>query len=275
MEVQVPSKTVYFPLFRLAETVLQDLLPKLSDEEIFALVSNENWVAFPLPGEDTKDQIENRPDPHIDLKLTATTVRIGLRCNTVPSVEKLANILQDYHLPEKDALVESMQKLDDDFQTVVYAKIKEHNRQEKGDYETSFQRRTNQLDKKEIEAMFEESGRIRERGKNRMKDEHLPHNPVTPVIEIAFSTFDRGDDQMFVSKLSQLKPIYETCLKVKTAASIRAELRKSSPKKSKMASRRAVFTCSKCGKKFAKEEAKQRKFCDVDGMRIHADLVYN
>jgi len=88
-EQEVPPKQDYISFFRLSEEVLGELLPKLSDDEIVNLVSNANWVAFPLPGELRKDEIENRPDPHIDLRLSADTLRIGLRCNTVLSVDKL------------------------------------------------------------------------------------------------------------------------------------------------------------------------------------------
>ena len=269
MEVQIPAKQDYIPLFRLSESVLQALLPMLPDDQIVSLVSNQNWVAFPIPGEETREEIENRSDPHIDLRLTSKSVRIGLRCNTVPSVDKMQNILLDYHLPEKDAIVSSMQKLDGDFQTAVYAKIKEHNWSERADYQTRFQRQTNLLDRAGIEEMFERSRHIREEGKRRMKDEDLPHNPVTPVLDLAYSTVERGNDASFLSKLAQLKPIYETCLKIKTAGSIRAEPRV------KKKSRSAIFNCPKCGKEFTKEDARLRKFCDLDGMRIRAVFVYD
>lgn len=276
MEAQVPAKEDYIHFFRLAETVLLDLLSKLSSEEIVSLVSNENWVAFPLPEEETKDEIENRSDPHIDLKLLQNTIRIGVRCNTVSSVDKLKNILQDYHTSDKAALVASMQALDGDFQTAVYAKIKEHSRFEPGEYQIKFQKQTNQLDAEGIDEMFRRSSEIREEGRRRLEEEHLGRNPVTPVIDIAFATVDKRNDQLFLSKLSQLKPIFETCLRVKTAASIRAEQRKSSPKKvNKLISRRATFSCPKCGKQFTEEEAKQKKFCDVDGMKIRTVFVYN
>ena len=275
MEVQIPPKTDYVRYFELSESVLQELLPKLTEEQIVSLVSNVNWVAFPLPGEESRDEIENRPDPHIDLRLLESTVRIGLRCNTVNSVDKLQNILQEYHLPEKDALIASMLKLDDDFQTMVYAKIKEHNWSERAEYRVRFAERTNKLDKAGFDKMFQRSSEIREEGKRRMREEHLPHNPVTPVIEIAFTTIARGNDQLFLDKLSQLKPIYATSLKVKTASSIRAELRASNSKKSRMSSRTAIFNCPKCGKEFTKEDAKLRRFCDVEGMKIQTTFVYN
>jgi hypothetical protein len=275
LEVQVPAKTEYIPFFRLSEPVLGEIMPRLSDERIAELVSNENWVAFPISEEETKGEMENRLEPHIDLSLTDTKVRLGIRCNPVQSVDKLQNILQEYHTLERNALVEAMKNLDDDFQTVVYAKLKEHFWFEKGEHQARFQRQTNQLDEAGIREMLAESSRIRQEGKTKMKEKNLSVNPETPVIEIAFTAIDRRDDRLFQHKLAQLKPIYETCLKVKTESSIRAEKKKRAVEKSRVPSRTAIFSCPKCGTEFSKDEAQLRKFCDVDGMKIRVTFVYN
>ncbi len=217
-------------------------------------------------GETSKEEIENRPDPHIDLRLHGSTVNIGLRCNTVSSVEKLQNILENYHSKEKGALLESMRHLDDDFQTAVYAKIKEHNWSERAIYDPQFQMQTSKIDESAINRMFERAKQIRTEGVNRKKDEKKP-NPVTPVIDIAFATIAKNDEQLFKSKLSQLKPMYETCLMVKTTSALKAEMRRKSK------TREAIYCCSKCGKKYSKDEARSKKFCDLDGMRIHAIFI--
>jgi hypothetical protein len=269
--LQIPARQEYVPYFRLSESVLGELLPRLSDEEITQLVSSLNWVALPLPGEQTKEEIENRSGPHIDFRLTESSMRIGLRCNTVPSVDKLRNILQECHTSEKSSLVSGMGQLDDDFQTTVYAKIKEHNWSERGEYLVRFQRQTNKIDAAGFDEMFAISDQIRAEGKGRQKEEKLPHNPVTPVIDIAYTTIGRGDDQLFNSKISQLKPLYETCLKVKTDSMIRTEERL---KKTKTSTKTTAFECSKCRKRYSKEEARELKwFCNVDRMRIRTVFV--
>ncbi len=275
LEVLDPAKEEYIPFFRMAESVLKELLPKLSDGQIAGLVSNENWVAFPVSEEESKDEMENRLEPHIDLSLTNTTVRVGIRCNPVDSVDKLQNILEDYHTPERNALVEAMNRVDSDFQTVVYAKLKHHYWREKGEHEERFRKQTNQLEDAGIREMLGKSGEIRRDGKTRMRDEKLSVNPSTPVIEIAFTIIDRKDGELFKRKLSQLKPIYETCLKVKTDSFLRAEKRKREGKKSEVSSRTSVFSCPKCGKQFSKEEFKIRRFCDVDDMKIRASFAHD
>jgi len=228
-------------------------------------------MAFPMPGEKSKEDIENRPFPHIDIHVESTTVRMGLRCNTVKSVDRLQNVLESYHSSEKAAILHAIEKLDDDFQTVVYAKIKEHNRSERGKHEPQFQMQTNKIDESLINQMFERSKQIRIEGSNRMRDENKPHNPVTPVIEIAFVTIPRGNEQLFKSKLSQLEQIFETCLKLKTLGFIRSEIRRKP--KIKVANRKTRFCCPKCGKEYSKDEARSKKFCDLDGMRIHVIFI--
>ncbi|HXQ92714.1 MAG TPA: hypothetical protein VN739_06880 [Nitrososphaerales archaeon] len=268
MEVRI-GKSDYIAFFRLSEAVLQDLLPILPDEEIVSLVSNSNWVALPMSGETSKEEIENRPDAHIDLRLDGATVRIGLRCNTVSSVEKLQNILEDYHSREKGTLLEAMKGLDGDFQTIVYAKVKEHNWSERANYDSRFQLQTNKIDETAIDLMFERAKQIRTEGIDRMRDENKPYNPVTPVIDVAFSTIARDDEQLFKSKLSQLKPMYETCFKVKTATALKAELRR------KPKTREVMYCCPKCGKNYSKDEARSKRFCDDDWMKIRAIFINN
>lgn len=165
-----------------------------------------------------------------------------------------------------------MGDLDDDFQTAVYAKVKEHNWAERGDYEIRFQRQTNKIDDAGFDQMFASSDRVRGEGKERMRDRSLAHNPITPVIDLAYATIIRGDDQNFMAKLSQLKPLYEICLKVKTAGAIQSLERSS---KKNMSTRSAIFSCPKCGKKFTKDEARAKRFCDVDGMKIRVVFVYD
>ena len=270
LEIQI-ERSDYIPFFRLSETILGDRLPKLTDEEIMSFLSNANWIAFPMPGEKTKEEIENRPFPHIDLNIQGTTVRIGLRCNTVKSVDRLRNVLESYHSSEKAAILEAMKNLDDDFQTIVYAKIKEHNWSERGKHESKFQIQSNRIDEASIKQMFDTAGKIREEGSSRMRDEHKPHNPVTPVIEIAFVTIPKNDEQLFRAKLTQMERIFETCLKLKTLGFIRSEARRKS--KAKLGNREVSFGCPKCGTEYSKEEARSKKFCDVDGMKIHAIFI--
>jgi len=78
--------------------------------------------------------------------------------------------------------------LDDDFQTIVYAKIKEHNWSERAIYYSKFQMQTNKIDKTAIDLMFDRAKEIRTEGINRMRDENKPYNPVTPVLDIVFTT---------------------------------------------------------------------------------------
>jgi len=266
-------KSDFVPWVRLSETVLgDDLMQILSDEQIEDLVSNKDWIGLLLPEEDGKDEMKSRADPHIDLKLTDSTIRIGMRCNTVKSVEKLANILEGYHSKDREELINVIRKLDDDFTTEVYAKIKDHNFSESGRYETKFKALTNSIDQSSIDRMFNEAKRIREEGTQRMKDELLPHNPVTPVIDVAYVTIPK-DETQFTSKMSQLKPVFEISLRVKTTSELRAEEKKRAELRKTFIPRVRGYSCVKCGKEYSEADARRLRFCPADGMRIRFTAV--
>ena len=99
---------------------MPDLIPSLKDEEVQQVISMRDWLIFRLPKEEGKEQAVNRPDPHIDITLRESgEIRIGIRCNTIKSVEKLMNILDGYHQKEKVQLVERLRPLDDRFVALI------------------------------------------------------------------------------------------------------------------------------------------------------------
>lgn len=266
--------------YRLAEEVFGSLIPHLSREEIAELTPKRtNWFAIPLASETDIKDVANRPDPHIDFKLQDdNTVRIGMRCNTVASVEKMENILDSLQSREKHELVEEMKKLDGDFHTQVLAKIKERNFAQVPDYDLMFDIPSNRVDELAIAKIFEKVKAIRDEGKRRMQQEeeeeenhHRNLNPETPVLDICFVTIKRDPD-LFKKKLLQMKRMYEICLSIKTATELQSERRKEMlAMRSNNASNQEFvikYKCSKCGKEYSHDSTTGMKFCDQDGMRI-------
>jgi hypothetical protein len=253
--------------YRLAEEVLGTLIPHLSDKEISQLTPKRaNWFPIPLPSETEIKDVANRPDPHIDLKIVDDdTIRIGMRCNSVASVEKIINILDAMQTTEKQELIAEMSKLDDSFQTQVLNKIKETNFAHVDSYELKFNIRSNKIDNEQINRLFNKIEEIREEGKRRLKEEHLSLNPETPVLDIAFTTI-KQNPKVFKNKLSQIRRMYEICLSVKTVSELRAQKKKL--QKTQDTQYIIKLICSKCGKEFASNSQTGLRFCDVDGMRI-------
>lgn len=218
----------YVSWYRSAQEVLGPLIPSLSDEEIKAVSPKRaNWFAIPLPSESSVEDVANRPDPHIDFKLMddRRRIRIGIRCNTIASVEKLENILNSLHDQEKSELISEMQKLDGEFKTQVMAKIKETNFAHVDGYDTKFEISSNKIDESAINQVFDAARTIRNNGMVRKKDEGLSLNPETPVIDLCYVTID-ADPSLFKEKLLQMKRMYEICLRVKTSSELRDEWKK-------------------------------------------------
>lgn len=262
----------YIAWYRLAQEVLGTLIPALTDEEIRAVSPRRaNWFAVPLASESSANEVANRHDPHVDFKLTddGRRIRIGIRCNTVASVEKLENILNSFHGNEKADLVSEMQKLDGDFQTRVMAKIKETNFAHVDGYETKFEIASNSINDNVIEEIFEATRRIRNAGIVRKKDESLSLNPETPVLDLCYVTVS-AEPSIFKEKLNQMKRIYEICLCVRTSSELREESRKRKVDEEDFETK---YVCAKCAKEFPVGSARGMRFCDEDGMRIVAVKV--
>ena len=143
--------------YRGAQDVLGNaLVPDLNDEVIVDRVSKNVILVLPLPGEETKEQTSNRPDPVIYVidREGDEALQLGLECNTLKSVEKLRNILDLYHAREKKEFLQCISKMDDSFETFVYAKLKPHNFAESPEYRIDLKFQSNQIGDTEIDQLF-------------------------------------------------------------------------------------------------------------------------
>jgi DNA-directed RNA polymerase subunit RPC12/RpoP len=264
----------YAPWYRLAQEVFDTLIPQLSDQEIKALSAKRaNWFAIPVASEASIEEVANRQEPHLDFKLMddGKSIRIGIRCNTVSSVEKLENILNSFHTVEKDNLIAEMRKLDGDFKTQVMSKIKETNFARVDAYERKFEIVSNSINENYIHQIFATARTIRDSGTARKRDKDLRLNPETPVIDLCYTVID-AEPPIFKAKLLQLKRIYEICLSVKTSSELREEEEKKRRKsvESRHTDLVTKYVCSKCGKEVQADPTHRLRFCDQDGMRIVA-----
>lgn len=242
------------------------MIPSLKDEDAPQQISSRDWFAFPLPTETERKQVVNRPDPHIDITLREPgKIRVGIRCNTLRSVEKLKNILDGYHRQEKDQLVKQLAALDDRFVTIVISKQKEYNFAEAPRHETLFHAKTNTLDEEKIREIFHLVGDIRQRGVDKKRDQALSFLPEAPVIDIVAVLLPL-DEEIFRLALGKIGPIFETCLRIETSAEIareRKRIAKETPKTVFVG-----FRCPRCQTKFPKQEGAGLRFCPTCGTRI-------
>lgn len=260
------KSAAYVPWYRLAEEVFGDLIPHLSNEEICRLTPKKaNWFPIPLSSETEIKEVANRPQPHIDFKLLdKSKIRIGMRCNTVSSVDKMMNILDEMQTLERAEFIGELRQLSNDFKTQVLNKIKETNFAHVDKYDCLLKVQSNRIDDDLVHDIFSKVRTIREEGKRRLEEEHLSLNPETPVLDIIF-TIIKQDPVVFKDKLSQIKKMYLICLNVKTSSELKTQKKRLQQSENQWVIK---LKCSKCGKEFSPNSFRGIGFCDEDGMRL-------
>lgn len=209
------QKKKYIKWYRVAEEVLGDLLPHITKEDIINKVSNNDWLMLPISEKETRREGINRKAPNIYFGLwEEEKIHIGLTANNIPTVDRLENILKAVHHEEKERLLSEMKKLGDDFETRLQKKIKENYFAESPSYETLDKIKTNEIDEDFIEKIFRTIKEVKKRGREKRKNENLSFNPEAPVVNLAKVDIPKNERE-FREKLSQIKPLYETCLNIK------------------------------------------------------------
>jgi hypothetical protein len=253
--MSVDWKRKYVPWFRLAQRVLGDLMPHVPEEDVPKWVSEQDWAMLPLYDEKNAEDVKNRPYPNIWFHIEDGKMTVGVVCNTVRSIERMSNILLDFHTPDRQEFLDHLRRIDDSFETRVSTKVKEYNPRQPPDYRSGLSCQSNNMSRQDFVKIFERAQEIRQQGLERRREEGKAWSPESPSITLARATF-RAEPKLFIDKLGQLKPLYAISLRVKNKAQIdRAERKRPSlglPS----------YRCNKCT--FATRESKIR-FCPNDG----------
>jgi len=266
MGIDTLRRQEYLKWYDVSREVLPSLIPSLKDEDAQQLVSLRDWLIFPLPTEVERKQAVNRPDPHIDITLRDSgKIRIGIRCNTLRSVEKLRNILDGYHQREKMQLVEQLRSLDDRFVTLVISKQKEYNFAEAPKHETLFYAKSNTLDEAKIREIFSLVDEVRQRGIHRKREQVLSFLPEAPVIDIVVISLPL-DEEIYRSVLAKIGPIFETCLSIKTRSELTREKKRLAKEMAKVEF--VGFICPRCQTKLPKLKNVGLIFCPTCETRV-------
>jgi hypothetical protein len=197
-------------------------------------VSPQDWFMIPIPGEKTREEAENREYPNLYFALNDEkhTLDVGLVSNTLSSSERMKNLLLGYHRKDRKEFLESMQALDRGFKTVVnekeYARPLSVPKYQPSDSLLPLQ--TNKVSDAALRAIFKEMQRIREKGVQD-KEARQKLNPrskwirILPSLDIAKITLGQRK-QDFANALTQLKPLAEICMRIKTKSQIDRQKRK-------------------------------------------------
>jgi hypothetical protein len=250
-------KYQYIRWFKIAQEVLgSNLVRKLDDTDVINWISREHWLMLPLPTEIDMEDAKNRWDPNIYIELWEKNgkekIGIGLTCNTIKSVEKMQNILDSYHNPERERLLFALKKLDNTFTASVSSKRKENHFAQSPDYDRKLELKSNEIDEKYIKEIFRITTEIRKKG-IRLKETWGTSHPIeAPTFQLAYCGFPIDED-IFRKKLQELKPVFEICLHIKKSGELEKE-------KKKIENSKIVLICEKCRKIVSEQEYSKSKF---------------
>jgi hypothetical protein len=255
--IALPREERFVRWYRWAQDALGEaLVSDLKNESIVDRVSKNVILVLPLPGEETKEQTSNRPDPVIYILDKENTLQLGLECNTLKCVEKLRNILDLYHAREKSEFLELISKIDDGFETLVYAKLKPHNFAESPEYRVDWKCQSNLIAEEEIGQLFSRADAIRRSGVEwRLKD-GLSHPPEVPSIDIA-CTQVAIEEEAFKRKIVQIRSLFEITLRVK----IDSDLKRAKAAEEKKPKKITKIFCTSCKIEYTREQFQQSRFC--------------
>jgi len=241
MTVKESEKEEYVKWYRLAEKAIGNLVqhPR-EDAEILKWVSREGWLLVPTHLEKDKEKLKQAPHPHIFFFFDNGHIRMGLTCNSQESIRKMRNILHKFHTQERAEFLDRLRQLDNDFATAVLSKEKPHHHLQTPEYHEVFKIQTNKINDRSINRLFQCVDEIREEGRTKKAIENSKRIKIFPMLDLAW-TRARKNEEHFLKKMSQLKPLYEICLKIRTDSQIGLETKK----RKKTVS--IVKTCPKCG----------------------------
>jgi len=214
----------YVQWYRTAQTILGDLAPSgLTSAEIIEKVSPNDWLIIPTNDESTRQQAIQRANPNIYFSLNGTTW-IGLVCNTLTSIRKMANILTNFHSEDQEKFLAELRKLDSTFRTAVSRKIYKYYWGESPTYETVFERSSNTMTTDAFERIFSTADTIHSEGRQ-MKDYGGKYSRLLPHVTLAETSFPTRNTT-FQEKLRSLVPLYEISLGIRTSSQLRKEYSK-------------------------------------------------
>src|SRR3989344_2871610 len=120
------DKKVYVKWYNLARNLIKDeyLIPTRTDNEIFELVSQMNWLLFCPRGEE-KLSIITGENPNIFLDILSHQgnltgeARIGLTFNNLKSYDRFKTIIRGANRELKDGIIKKLIALEDDWKIIV------------------------------------------------------------------------------------------------------------------------------------------------------------
>jgi hypothetical protein len=221
------DKNDYIKWYNFAQDEIknEELIPHRNKEDIFELISEENWLLF-CSKEENKDIAKQKADPNVFFDVLSKEGnltgfgRLGLTFNNLKSYEKFKTIMKGVNKEIKNNITESLLKLNKDWKIKVSRKTKRYNYAQTPEYSEEGAWDTKDISEKIIDEVLLKSNKIRQEGIiNRDKIRSNTGNYKkfyceTPTINLMESEFKLNEDE-FRDRISEIFKVLSLCLRVK------------------------------------------------------------
>ena len=212
----------YIGWYKLLYRILEYLVPDLSDREIMENVTPEDEIIIPT-GQENLPTNKSKPIPNLSIKLNESEIEIGILYYNQAQIDLLKNILKDTNKSMLELLLNSFQKLDPNYETVLYSITRDEKPTLVRKYVTA------RVDKDLLDRTIEEAEYTSKGGRQIIynKSVYIPPKSIKLYLTRVKTALD---DKEFTNSLTVIKPIYEILTGIKTQREIISD-RLSKPRK--------------------------------------------
>ena len=212
----------YIGWYKLLHRILEDLVPELSDREIMENVTPEDELIIPT-GQENLPINKSKPIPNITIKLNELEIELGILYYTQTQLDLLKNIIKNTHASKLELLLNNFQKLNPNYETVLYSITREEKPTLVRKYVTA------RVDKELLDRTIEEMEYTSKGGRQIInnKSVYIPPKSIKLYLTRVKTAIEEKD---FSNSLKVIRPIYEILIDIKTQREIISD-RLSKPRK--------------------------------------------
>ncbi len=224
------DKNAYVKWYNVAKDEVKDfnLIPDRDKEEIFGLISRENWLLFGLKNEN-KEIATQKPEPNVFFDVLSKEGnltgfgRLGLTFNNLGAYNRFKTIMRGVNKDIKNKITKELLSLKYSWFMKLDRKIKKYNYAQTPEYHEEGKWNSNNINETIIDEIINKANNIREQGiKHRDDIRSKSGNPKkfyteTPTINLMEAEF-RLNEEEFRDRISEIFKILSLCLNVKSDA---------------------------------------------------------
>ena len=205
----------YIGWYRIAQEALGELLPELSDQEVMENVTPEDQLIVPT-GQEHLPRNKAKPLPQLSIKLTDTSIELGILYREQGQLELLSNIFKESHRKDMEKLIEGLHSLDPSYETLLYNKGRDEKPVLQRKYVSA------RMDAQLLERVIEESENLRRGGRQIQNNQSVYVPPKTPEFYLTRIIVPLTETE-YREAIQVIKPIFKTATGIKTQREIISE----------------------------------------------------